>query len=250
MYKVAKEENVAEIVFSRGEQANALTFDFFEQLPKTLAELEADGTTNAIIIWGEGKHFCSGLDLSVFELPVVMTSTVTERERFRQLAVRFQSAISAIENCRIPIMAAVHGACVGGGLDLISACDFRFCTESASFCIQEINVGIMADLGTLQRLPKLMPEGIVRQLAFTGDTFTAKFAHQHGLVNEVFTGHDEMMVRARKIASRIAQHSKVAIAASKESLNYARDHSVADSLLHAANLQAAIFEKPKFPKKS
>lgn len=250
MFKVTKEENVAEIVFSRPEQANALTFDFFTEFPNALRKLEDDGDTNGIILWGEGKNFCAGLDLSVFQMPVVATSSVSERERFRQLAFQFQDAINAIERCRIPIIAAIHGACVGAGLDLVAACDFRFCVDSTSFCIQEINLGIMADLGSLQRLPKVMPEGVVRQLAYTGDAFQGRFAHQHALVNEVFASQEEMLNRARKVAIRIAQHSRPAIAASKEALNYARDHSVADALVQAANLQASIFERPTLPTKA
>ena len=242
-FTVSHDAGVTEVVLSRAQQLNSMTAEFFREFPKTIAELDNSGETRVIILSADGNHFCAGMDLSVFQQDFVDTSSVAQRERFRRLAFDFQKAISSVADCRVPVIAAIHGACVGGGRDLISACDMRFALESASFCIQEINLGIMADLGSLQRLPKLMAEGIVRELAYTGDRFDGTRAYQYGLVNQIFESRDEMMSHVRGVARRIAQHSPVAVRASKEAITYARDHAVDEALVHGANLQASIFDK-------
>lgn len=242
-FRISMEGAVAELVLSRPDQLNALRVDFFREFPEAIAKLADAGDARVVILTAEGNHFCSGIDLSVFEQDVVGTRDVGERERFRRLALQFQRTISAVADCPLPVIATIHGACIGAGLDLVSACDFRYAVENASFCIHEINLGIMADLGTLQRLPKIMPEGIVRELAYTGERFDAKKGMQYGLINQVFTSREEMMDHARRVAQRIAQQSPIAIRASKESIEYVRSHSIEDSLLHAATLQSAIFDK-------
>ncbi len=141
----------------------------------------------------------------------------------------------------MPVIAAVQGACIGGAVDMVSACDLRYCTRDAIFRIHEINLGMMADLGTLQRLPKLLPLGIVREMAYTGDPLSAERAKAYGLVNEVFDDQPSMIEAVLKVAQKIAEQSPLAIAASKEALSFSRDHAVDEALKHGASLQASIF---------
>jgi enoyl-CoA hydratase len=242
-FKLTTSDGVADLVLSRSERMNALTTDFFQELPRAIDELEDDGETRAIVISAEGKHFCAGMDLTFFAEEMLNTTEPLERERFRRTVLMFQQALTRLEKSRIPVVAAIHGACVGAAVDLIAACDMRFATRDAFFCIQEINLGIMADLGTLQRLPKVMPEAIVRELAYTGDRFDADRALKTGLVNNVFETREEMVEQVRSLCQRIAARSPLAVAATKEAINFVRDHSVEDALFHAANWQASIFDK-------
>jgi enoyl-CoA hydratase len=159
----------------------------------------------------------------------------------RQAALVFQESFNALERARIPVLAAIQGGCIGGGVDLISACDARYCTADAFFCIQEINIGLTADVGTLQRLPRLVPEGIVRELAYTGRRLSAARALQVGLVNEVYATQDALLAGVTQIAREIAEKSPLAVWGSKEMLNYTRDHSIEDGLNYIATWQAGMF---------
>jgi enoyl-CoA hydratase len=163
------------------------------------------------------------------------------RSRTREAALRFQESFNALERARVPVLAAIQGGCIGGGVDMISACDARYCTADAFFCIQEINLGLTADVGTLQRLPKLIPAGVVRELAYTGRRMNAARAKEVGLVNEVYPTQDTMLARVLEIAREIADKSPLAIWGTKQMLNYARDHSVEDGLEYVATWQAGMF---------
>jgi enoyl-CoA hydratase len=158
------------------------------------------------------------------------------------VALRLQESFTCLERARVPVLAAIQGGCIGGGVDMVSACDMRYATADAFFCIQEINIGMTADVGTLQRLPKIVPEGVVRELAYTGRRMTAARAREVGLVNEVFPDHASLLDGVLAIADEIAQKSPLAIWGSKEMMNYARDHSVADSLNYIATWQTGMFQ--------
>jgi enoyl-CoA hydratase len=162
------------------------------------------------------------------------------KESGYRVTLDLQYTISCLEKARIPVIAAIQGGCIGGGLDLATASDFRFCTKEAFFCIQEINIGMAADVGTLQRIPKLIPEGVVRELAYTGRRFLADEAMKHGLVNQVFETRQEMMEGVMEVAKNIASKGPLAIAGTKESLNYGRDHTVEESLNHIALWNTAV----------
>jgi enoyl-CoA hydratase len=234
---------VTHLTMNRPAQANSMVSEFWSELPQIIEQLDSDGTTRALVVTGQGKHFSSGMDLAVFESALISTNSASDREAFSKLVLKLQDSFTALETARMPTIAAITGACIGAAVDLICACDLRYCTADAFFTIQEINLGIMADLGTLQRLPKLIPSAIARELAFTGAKLTAQRAKEIGFVNEVFETPEELHEKVTAVAREIASKSPVAISASKHALNFARDHSVPESLRQAATLQASIFDR-------
>ncbi|MBX9689061.1 MAG: enoyl-CoA hydratase/isomerase family protein [Candidatus Obscuribacterales bacterium] len=241
--KITKNGAVANLHFAQPEKANAMTRDFWREFPLALDEIKNDLSLRVLVISGEGKHFSSGMDLSLFANNQSLdNSNPRQRDRLRLLVLQLQDVFSALSALRIPVIAAVHGACIGGALDLISACDMRYASKSAYFCLQEINLAMMADLGVLQRLPHLIPDGIVRELAFTGDKLSAERAQEIGLLNALFDDEETLQKEVASIAAKIAAKSPLAIAASKEALNYVKDHNTADSLAHAAVLQSSLFD--------
>jgi enoyl-CoA hydratase len=155
-----------------------------------------------------------------------------------------QSTFTLIESMRIPVIAAIHGGCIGSGVDMVTACCIRYATQDAFFCIQEINIGMVADVGTLQRLPKLLPMGLVKELAYTGRRLSAESALKHGLVTQVFETQEALVAGALACATEMASKPPVAIWGTKQALNYARDHSVEDSLRQMGWLQGAIWSNP------
>lgn len=223
--------SVGRIELCQPEQYNRMPAAFWEELPRALEELDATGKIRALIVSSTGKHFTSGMDVSVF--------TTTREERWdrgragevaRRNLHRLQEVFSKLETVRMPVIAAIQGGCIGGGVDLIAACDMRYCSADAFFCIQEINIGLAADVGTLQRLPRLIPEGLMRELAYTGRRMYAEEAKDAGLVNEVFDSQELMLDHIETIAEEIASKSPLAVTSTKHLLNYGRDHSVADTL--------------------
>lgn len=165
-----------------------------------------------------------------------------QRVRVSHIVQMFQSAISCLANIRVPVIATAQGACLGAGLDLFTACDLRYCTADAFFAIQEIQVGVAADIGVLQRLPRLIPDGIAREMAFTGRKVTAERAKAIGLVSEVFTSTDAMAKAVAEVAGEIATKSPLAVWGSKEMLNHNQGHTIEDSLRYAVMCGAAIFQ--------
>lgn len=241
-FDVSTESGVSHLRLTRAAQMNSMTKEFWNEFPQAVRTIDMDGKARVLVISSKGAHFSSGMDLSVFETgDNLNTKTAMDRNNLRRLILVLQEAFSILETSRIPVIAAVQGACIGGAFDMVCACDIRLATKDAFFRIHEINLGMMADLGVLQRLPRLMPLGVVRELAFTGEPLPAERAKSLGLVNEIFETHEEVVTAALKMARKIAEHSPLAVAASKEALNYSRDHSVDDSLKHCINLQSAIF---------
>lgn len=245
MYKCfgieTKKNGVSHVVMNRPAQLNSMIKEFWTELPQLIEKLEETGETRVIVLSAEGKHFSAGMDLSVFQSGDLKTDTPQDREKLKQLVLGLQSTFNVLERSRIPVIAAVHGACIGGAFDMIAACDMRYATADASFKIQEINLAMMADLGGLQRLPYLLPDAVLRELAFTGKALTAERALSLGLINEVFPDQKTMLEHVLEVADAVASRAPLAISASKEAINYARDHSIQDALLHCANLQASIF---------
>lgn len=241
-FEVSTTGGISHLKLNRPHQMNSMTAAFWNELPAAIKALERESATRVLIISSSGAHFSSGMDLSVFESgDNLNTNSAFDRNRLRQLIELLQDCFNCLESSRIPVIAAVQGGCIGGAFDMVCACDLRLATREAFFRIHEINLGMMADLGVLQRLPHLLPQGVVRELAFTGEPLSSERAKALGLVNEVFDSHAQLLEAAINLAQKIAAHSPLAIAASKEALNYSRDHSVHDSLKHCVNLQAAVF---------
>jgi enoyl-CoA hydratase len=241
---------VAHLRLNRPDAMNSMTPDFWRELPELVDDFSDSGEARVLVISSTGKHFTAGMDLAVFqggggEGASAEAPAKKERGRVRsgtrESVLVFQESFNALERARMPVIAAVQGGCVGGGVDLISACDMRYCTEDAFFCIQEINLGLTADVGTLQRLPRLIPDGVARELAYTGRRLPAAQAKEIGLVNDVLPDHDALLTTVMDVAAEIAEKSPLAVWGSKEMMNYTRDHSVQDGLNYIATWNAGMF---------
>lgn len=231
-FEVERHGAVAEIRMNRPDKANGMTPDFWTDLPRLTGALDADNTVRAIVLTGAGRNFTGGMDLSTFNglMELMQAEPARAAYAMRRKVLQYQETFNALERTRLPVIAAIQRACIGGGIDMISACDVRLATEDAYFSIEEINIGMTADVGTLQRLPRLIPMGIVQELALTGRRFSAAEAHGWGLINSVHADADAVRAAALEMASGISSKSPVAIAGVKQSLIYARDHTVADGL--------------------
>ncbi|MEQ8266621.1 MAG: crotonase/enoyl-CoA hydratase family protein [Parvibaculum sp.] len=243
-FKVEIRDNIAHIVLNRPEKMNAMNRAFWRELPEIVREIDEGALARVIVISSTGKHFTAGMDLSVFTSGPDMKGKETGRLRanLMQTVLRLQKTFGCLDEARVPVLMAVQGGCIGGGVDFASACDMRYCTKDAFFCIQEINIGMTADVGTFPRLPHLMPQGLVRELAYTGRRLFADEAKSCGLVNAVFDTQEQMMEAVMGIARDIAARSPLAVHGSKEMINYARDHSIADGLKHIAVWQTGMFQ--------
>jgi enoyl-CoA hydratase len=237
-------DRVAHIALARPDELNTMIPAFWRELPEIVTGLSDAGEARVIVLSSTGKHFTAGMDLSVFGGDALGGAGEVGRVRanLRVNILHLQEAFTALERARVPVIAAVQGGCIGGGVDMVCACDMRYATADAFFCIQEINLAMTADVGTLQRLPKLIPEGVVREYAYTGRRLSAARAYELGFVNDVYPTHDEMIAGVMAIASEIAARSPLAIWGSKEMLNYSRDHSVADGLNFIATWQTGMFQ--------
>lgn len=234
---------VATVTMSRGEQLNTMVPEFWDELPALVRELDATGEARVVVLASTGRHFCAGMDLAVFggrKSPDASQALL--RANMRANVLHLQETFSALEKARMPVLAAIQGGCIGGAVDMVTACDLRYASADAFFCIQEINIGMTADVGTLQRMPKLVPEGIVRELAYTGRRMSAEEAKSVGFVNEVYPDHATMLDAVMETADAIAAKSPMAIWGTKQTMNYSRDHSVADGLEYIATWNAAMFD--------
>ena len=253
-FDVEVDQKVAHVRMNRPQRSNSMIPAFWRELPEIVDELSSSGSVRAMVLSGDGKHFCSGMDLEVFTADDTVGSGGADpaagstrhrsrrNERFRSTALKLQESFSVMERARMPVLAAIQGACVGGGIDMVTACDMRYATEDAFFSIQEINIGMTADVGTLQRMPKLVAEGIVRELAYTGRRWSAAEAHAAGFVNRLYPDRDTMVDGVLEVAAEIAAKSPMAVWGTKQTMNYTRDHGIADGLEYIANWNAAMFD--------
>jgi enoyl-CoA hydratase len=246
-FDVSLQDKIAQIVLKRPESYNTMIPEFWRELPEIVRTIDDAGEARAIVLCSTGKHFTAGMDLAVFTSGGASADERDaeigrRRANLRREVLRLQETFSCLDRARMPVLAAVQGGCIGGGVDMISACDMRYCSEDAFFCIQEINIGMTADVGTFPRLPQLIPQGIVRELSYTGRRLTAREALEVGLVNRVFPTHEALVAGVLAVAREIAERSPLAVWGSKEMLNYARDHSIADGLDYIATWQAGMFQ--------
>lgn len=235
---------VAHLQLNRPERLNTMSPPFFPALRDAVRALGDAGEARVLVISSTGKHFCAGMALDVFGSgdALLATSTARARLRFQESLRRLMDCFSALEEARFPVICAVQGGCIGGALDLASACDIRVCSADAFFTVQEITIGMAADLGVLQRLPKIVAPGLAREMAYTGDRVGAERALQIGLVNAVLPDTAALHEHAMRLAQTIASKSPLAIAGSKLALNHARDHATAAALEQMTLLQSAIFD--------
>ncbi|MBL4606502.1 MAG: crotonase/enoyl-CoA hydratase family protein [Pseudomonadales bacterium] len=243
-FKLIQDNGVAHLELSRPEKRNSMIPEFWKELPALVRKLDSEGETRVLLISSQGKHFCSGMDLSVFSDPSLQDKSLEigrQREKFRHFVEGLQDAFTALEQARFPVLCAVQGACIGGALDLLAASDCVYCSEDAYFTIAETNIGLVADLGTLQRLPHMIPLGVLKEMAYTGRKVDAQEAKRIGLVNNVYENANALVEGVLEIARSIAGHSPLVVSGCKEMINYSRDHSVADSLRFMSTWQAAMF---------
>lgn len=235
---------IAHLQLCRPERLNALTPAFFREFRRAVQALDDAGQTRVLLIGSTGRHFSAGMALEVFDggLPMLDTGSARQRLAFQDGLRRLMGTLDVLETARFPVIAAVQGGCVGGALDLAAACDIRLATADAFFTVQEIHIGMAADLGVLQRLPRIVPPGVARQMAYTGERVGAERALAIGLVNAVLPDADALQAHALELARQIAAKSPLAIAGSKRALQYAVDHPTHEALAQMTLLQSAIFD--------
>ena len=234
-FKVSIAQNIAHIVMNRPEKRNNMNAAFWDELPTIIRDIDEHARARVIVISSTGPHFCGGLDVGMFATGVKDDSDDVTRRRqkgakFLNSVSIMQDSFTALENCRLPVLAAIQGGCIGGGVDLVTACDMRYATRDAFITIYETKIGMTADVGTFPRIVKLIPEGLVREMAYTGRRVTADEAFSMGLVNKVFESQEDMLTGVMKIANEIAANAPLAVHGCKRAITYARDHTTQEGL--------------------
>jgi len=243
-FDVTIKGGVAHIQMSRPQAFNSMNPAFWNELPQIVRQINDQALARCIVISSTGKHFSAGMELSVFDgagSTGEKTDRYTAMESFRHHVHHLQDTFTCLDQARMPVLVAIQGGCIGGAVDMVSACDIRYASIDAWFCIQEINIGMTADVGTFPRLCGLIPQGWVREMAFTGRRLTAQKAKEIGLVNEVFETHEALLAHVLETAYEIASKAPLAVTGSKVMINYARDHSIKDSLDYIATWQTGMF---------
>lgn len=239
------DDGIARVTLNRPAELNTMNKDFWPEMVEVFRAIDADMEVRCVIIASTGKHFTAGLDLNWAGTNVLGQSGADlgrQREAFRRHVKELQESFNVIDRCRVPVIAVVQGGCIGGGVDLVTACDLRICSAEAFFTIQEINIAIVADVGTLQRIPYLLPQGLVRELAYTGRRFPAAEAAKWGFVNRVEDDHAAALAAAEAMAREICAKSPLAIAGIKQVLNHGRSHSIEDGLEYVAVWNAGMLQ--------
>jgi enoyl-CoA hydratase/carnithine racemase len=235
---------VAIVSLNRPEKANSMNETMWQELQACFEWADDEPGVRAVVLAGNGKHFCAGIDLGMFgALQGTSDDPARKAEYFRRKVLGLQGNLTAIEKCRKPVLAAIHGACIGGGVDMACCADIRYASSNAKFSIREIDLGMTADVGTLQRMPRIIPDAVVRELAYTGRDMRADEALAHGYVNRVFDDPETLLTEVVAIAQSIASKSPLAIRGTKEMLLYVRDHSVEDGLNYIATWNAGMFSQ-------
>ena len=240
---VTLDQHIATVRLNRPEKLNAMNAAMWQDIRQAFRWVDETPEARVAVLQGEGRFFTAGIDLQMMLDAAPQGSNACQgraRETLRRSILDMQDTLTSLERCRKPVLAAIHGGCIGGGIDLVTCADMRYASSDAYFTIKEIDIGMTADVGTLQRLPKLVGEGITRELAYTGRKFDAAEAKEMGLVNRVFDTRDALYAGVHAMASTIASKSPLSIRGTKEMITYARDHSVADSLNYIATWNAAM----------
>ena len=243
-FELSAADGIAHLQLNRPERMNTMAPGFFTALRDGVQALSDEGAMRVLVISSTGKHFSAGMALDVFAGSDLALGTDTPRARlsFQTSLRRMMACFDALDAARFPVLCAVQGGCIGGALDLAAACDLRYCSADAFFCVQEINIGMAADLGVLQRLPKIVAPAVAREMAYTGERLPAERALAVGLVNAVLPDAAALLGHTMTVARSIAAKSPLAITGTKLALNHARDHGTAAALEQMTLLQSAIFD--------
>jgi enoyl-CoA hydratase len=243
-FHVELSDNIAHVQINRPEKINAMNAAFWTEIIEIFQWIDDTDEVRVVILSGAGKHFSSGIDLMLLAaVASELGKDVGRNARLlRRKILKMQASFNAVDNCRKPVLAAIQGYCIGGAIDLISACDMRYAAEDAQFSIKEIDMGMAADVGTLQRLPRIIGDGMLRELAYTGRTIGAEEACRIGLVNRRFADTPSLLQGVLEIAREIAAKSPIAIAGTKEMISYMRDHRIDDGLEYVATWNAAMLQ--------
>lgn len=240
-FEVSMNNKIAHVQLNRPEKRNSMNPQFWKELPEIINQIDQEAEARVIVISSTGPHFSSGLDVSSFAGVGQSASETDEKTRRIQAGSAFysnllhlQKSFNCIEQARVPVLAAIQGGCIGGGVDLVTSCDIRYATADAFLTIFETNIGMTADVGTFPRLVKLIPEGYVKELAYTGRRVPAAEAKQMGLINQVYDDQASLLKAVMEIAAEIASKAPLAVYGCKKMINYARDHSTADGLDYIA----------------
>lgn len=233
-------DGVAELRLNRPERANSLSRPMWDELRAAANALDAEPSARVVVLIGNGAHFCAGIDLTMLgELRGGEAEPGRAAEALRRMILDLQDVLTAFERCRKPVLAAVHGACVGAGLDLAVACDLRYASADAQFVLKEVDLGLAADVGVLQRLPRIVGEGVARELAYTCRAVSGREAAELRLVNRCFDTPEELEQGVLEIARELAAKSPLALRGTKHAITYARDHSITDGLDQVATWNAS-----------
>ena len=243
-FQVELKGSIAHVQINRPEKINAMNAAFWTEIVEIFQWVDETDAVRVVVLSGAGKHFSAGIDLMLLaSVANEMGKDVGRNARLlRRKILRMQASFNAVDRCQKPVLAAIQGYCLGGAIDLIAACDMRYAAEDAQFSIKEIDMGMAADVGTLQRLPRIIGDGIVRELAYTGRMVAADEARAIGLVNRVFADKQTLLDGVMAIAQDIAAKSPIAIAGTKQMISYMRDHGVDDGLEYVATWNAAMLQ--------
>ncbi|NBF12427.1 crotonase/enoyl-CoA hydratase family protein [Pseudomonas sp. Fl4BN1] len=243
-FRVELADNIAHVQINRPEKINAMNAAFWSEIVEIFQWIDDTDAVRVVVLSGAGKHFSSGIDLMMLAgVANELGKDVGRNARLlRRKIFQLQASFTAVDNCRKPVLAAIQGYCLGGAIDLISACDMRYAADDAQFSIKEIDIGMAADVGTLQRLPRIIGDGMLRELAYTGRTFGAEEARNIGLVNRTYSDASSLLDGVMEIAREIAAKSPIAISGTKEMLSYMRDHRIDDGLEYVATWNAAMLQ--------
>jgi enoyl-CoA hydratase len=235
---------IAHVQINRPDKVNAMNADFWREIIEIFQWVDDNDAVRVVVLSGAGKHFSSGIDLMMLASVGAQLGKDVGRNAtaLRRKILELQASFNAVDNCRKPVLAAIQGYCIGGAIDLVSACDMRYCTVDAQFSIKEVDMGMAADVGTLQRLPRIIGDGMMRELAYTGRSIDGHEAVRIGMANRAYDNHEALLAGVMEIAEQIAAKSPIAVRGTKEMIRYMRDHRVEDGLEYIATWNAAMLQ--------
>lgn len=243
-FRIEQVGKIAHVQINRPDKVNAMNADFWREIIEIFQWVDDNDAVRVVVLSGAGKHFSSGIDLMLLASVGAQLGKDVGRNAttLRRKILELQASFNAVDNCRKPVLAAIQGYCIGGAIDLVSACDMRYCTVDAQFSIKEVDMGMAADVGTLQRLPRIIGDGMMRELAYTGRSIDGHEAVRIGLANRAYENHEALLAGVMEIAEQIAAKSPIAVRGTKEMIRYMRDHRVDDGLEYIATWNAAMLQ--------